>query len=92
MNPRWCLIVYPLSLQSWRAPISLCIYNILYASISPLRPEQATASLQSRLVLSGLSPDTNYVALVRRAGGAWAGAGEAAATEVRFSTPEVQQQ
>lgn len=56
------------------------------------RQEQATASLQSRLVLSDLSPGTEYVAVVRRtATAAAAAAGEAgdnAARELRFSTPE----
>ncbi|CAN0459377.1 unnamed protein product [Ectocarpus sp. 12 AP-2014] len=55
--------------------------------------QQATASLQSRLVLSDLSPGTEYVAVVRRtataAAAAAAGeAGDNAARELRFSTPE----
>lgn len=58
-----------------------------------LRQEQATASLQSRLVLSDLSPGTEYVAVVRRtataAAAAAAGeAGDTVAEELRFSTPE----
>eukprot|EP00903_Cladosiphon_okamuranus_P013138 g12252.t1 len=52
--------------------------------------DQATASLQSRLVLSGLSPATNYVALVRSTGGTRIGEGAGAAGEVRFSTPEAE--
>eukprot|EP00752_Nemacystus_decipiens_P008790 g7844.t1 len=52
--------------------------------------DQAMASLQSRLVLSGLSPSTNYVALLRRTGGTQPGEGAGAAGEVRFSTPEAE--
>ncbi|CAN0190157.1 unnamed protein product [Hapterophycus canaliculatus] len=47
------------------------------------------ASLQSRLVLSNLSPATSYVAEVRRAG-AGVVAGEEAVRQLRFSTPEAE--
>ncbi|CAM9621584.1 unnamed protein product [Ectocarpus fasciculatus] len=60
--------------------------------------DQATASLQSRLVLSDLSPGTEYVAVVRRTATAAAAAeaaaagkaGDNAAGELRFSTPEAE--
>ncbi|CBJ29292.1 similar to Tyrosyl-tRNA synthetase, cytoplasmic (Tyrosyl--tRNA ligase) (TyrRS) [Ectocarpus siliculosus] len=57
--------------------------------------DQATASLQSRLVLSDLSPGTEYVAVVRRTATAAAAApageaGDNAARELRFSTPEAE--
>ncbi|CAM9110215.1 unnamed protein product [Ectocarpus sp. 6 AP-2014] len=55
--------------------------------------QQATSSLQSRLVLSDLSPGTEYVAVVRRTATAAAAAptgeaGDNAARKLRFSTPE----
>ncbi|CAM9941092.1 unnamed protein product [Pylaiella littoralis] len=64
--------------------------------------DQSTASLQPRLVLSGLSPEKKYVAIVRRAGAAAAAAAgggggggggaiaDEAAKEFRFSTPEAE--
>ncbi|CAM9905825.1 unnamed protein product, partial [Scytosiphon promiscuus] len=62
-----------------------------FEEANPAVFDQAIASLQTRLLLSNLSPATSYVAVARRTGaGVVAGEDGDGEREVRFSTPEAE--